>query len=670
MRGLAGRTGMPPHLRPRWGRSLAEPRGARALLLVALLSAGCTGSLGDDKDKAAASGGASETAGGSPGGADATGGTALGSAGKASGGGGSRAGAGGATATSGGSQTNASGGSSATPTTPTAFGTCPTGDPEPGVTPLMKLSTVQYRNTVRDLLAASGLSAVADGLTTLLAAVPDDSTVAFRGLDPRISTDHVAAYFQIAVAVGDAATSSDARLTALAGACATTSPLTTACLDGFLQNFARRALRRPLDSQELGEFRDVAQGSSPKAANAAEALRNVVVTLLLSPRFVNHLELAGTPLGGRQDYLALDPYETASRLSYTFWQTLPDDELLASAADGSLASDAGFEEQLDRVFSDARTQQTLWQFWNEWLRFESFTGFASERPAFQALAKGEQVGVAGHNHWADMVQEIRDLTDLYTWKQKGTFAELMTSTVSVTRSADLARLYGVSAWSGSGAYPTFPSGNRAGLLQRGALLASSLEQTNPFHRGSLLRRAILCDGLPRPDPNSLPPGSLDTPPPSSALTTRQRFAKKVEGNALCETCHASFSNLGYVMEAYDALGRFRTMESVFDEQTGKLVATLPIDTSAVPQVVAGDLRPVSGPAELNDRILESGKVEACLSANYFRYALRRDPSRDSADACAYEAMRSELDQPGVGLRDVFRRIASESIFRRKKVGSP
>jgi hypothetical protein len=112
------------------------------------------------------------------------------------------------------------------------------------------------------------------------------------------------------------------------------------------------------------------------------------------------------------------------------------------------------------------------------------------------------------------------------------------------------------------------------------------------------------------------------------------------------------------------------MERVFDEQTGALVATLPIDTNAVVQVMAGDQRPVSGPAELNQRILESGKVEACLSANYFRYALRRDPSRDSADACAYEAMRTDLDKPGVALRDVFRRIASESGFRRKKVGSP
>jgi hypothetical protein len=153
------------------------------------------------------------------------------------------------------------------------------------------------------------------------------------------------------------------------------------------------------------------------------------------------------------------------------------------------------------------------------------------------------------------------------------------------------------------------------------------------------------------------------------MTTRQRYQAKVEGNGLCQTCHASFSNLGYVMEAYDALGRFRTTEKVFDEQTGALVATLPIDTSAPVLVVAGDARPVSGPGELNQRIIDSGKVEGCLTANYFRYALRRDPTRDSADACAYEAMRTSLTG-GNALAEVFRGLATESSFRRRKGGAP
>jgi len=333
-------------------------------------------------------------------------------------------------------------------------------------------------------------------------------------------------------------------------------------------------------------------GTSPAPANATEAIRNVVVMLLMSPRFVNHLELAGSPIAGQADLLALDPYEIASRLSYTFWQTLPDDALLAAAADGSLATDAGFSTQLDRVFADPRTHDTVWQFWNEWMKFDSFTGFSSDRPAFMTFAAGENVGVAGHDHWGYMVTEIHDLTDIYTWTQSGSLDDLLTSDQSVTKSADLAHLYGVSAWSGSGSYPRFTDGSRSGILQRAALLADNLETTNPFHRGALIRRSILCDNLPRPDPNSLPAGSLDPPPQNTAMTTRQRYEAKVAGNGLCAGCHNSFSNLGYVMEAYDALGRFRTMEKVYDEQTGALLATLPLDTTGVPQVVVGDMRSV------------------------------------------------------------------------------
>jgi len=631
--------------------------------LVTLCLAACTGSITGP--------GAGSDAAGSPGLAGASGSvTGTGNAAGPSGRGGASFGSGGGTSTGGGSgSTTGSGGTPAQPP-PATFGACPAGGGEPGPTPLMKLSTIQYRNTVRDLLASSGVGAVASELVTMLAAVPEDSTVSLRGLDQRVTGDHLKAYFDVAVAAGNGATSSSSRLTALAGGCAATSPLAASCGDAFLTSFGRRAFRRPLTTDEMTSFRDIVMGKSPAAATAAESIRNVVVAMMMSPQFVNHLELDGAPISGRQDYLQLSPYEVASRLSYTFWQTMPDDQLLSAAADGTLATDDGFQGQLDRVFADPRTHDTLWQFWNEWMRFDSFTGFASERPAFQALAAGENLGVAGHDHWGDMVTEIRDLTELYTWTQKGTFLDLMTSKLSVTKSPDLAHLYGVPAWSGKGEYPQLTDGSRTGILQRAALLASSLEQTNPFHRGALIRRAILCDNLPRPDPNSLPPGSLDPPPASEAMTTRQRFAAKVDGNGLCQGCHGTFSNLGYIMESYDALGRYRTEEKVFDEQTGKLLATLPIDTTAVPQVVAGDTRSVSGPAELNQRIIDSGKVEGCLASTYFRYALRREPTADSADACVYDGMRTDLDKPGVGLADVFRRLATETSFRRKKVGAP
>jgi hypothetical protein len=547
------------------------------------------------------------------------------------------------------------------------FGACQQ-TADPGVTPLTKLSTVQYRNTVRDLLASSGLASLADEIAPALAGLPDDTTEStFRGLDARISSDHIQSYFNVATAIGNAVEASASRLTAVAGACASASPLASSCVTAFLGSFGKRAFRRPLTSDELTAMSALNDGQR----SPAEAIRAMIVVLLMSPRFVNQLEIEGAPIGGRSDYFALSPYEIASRLSYTFWQTMPDDALLAAAADGSIATDAGFAAQLDRVFADARTQATIWQFWNEWLNLEAFTGFSSERPGFMALAAGENVGASGHDHYGDMVQEVRDLTELYTWKQPGTLRDLLTSNQSVTRSADLAHLYGVAAWSGSGSYPTFPaSAPRAGLLQRAALLVSSLEQTNPFHRGAFVRRSILCDSLPRPDPNTLPPGSLDPPPVTAAQTTRQRYAAKVEGNGLCEGCHGQFSDLGYVLESYDALGRYRISEKVFDEQTGALLATLPIDDNAVARVRLDDATEVMGPADLNQRIVDSGKVEACLSGNYFRYALRRQPTANSQDACVQQGLADDLGKPDVGMAAVFKRLAQHATFRQRKMGAP
>src|SRR5262249_14442016 len=147
--------------------------------------------------------------------------------------------------------------------------------------------------------------------------------------------------------------------------------------------------------------------------------------------------------------------------------------------------------------------------------------------------------------------------------------------------------------------------------------------TNPFHRGAFVRRNLLCDPLAQPDPNTLPPGSLDPPPVTSDDTTRERFAKKIEGNQVCATCHNQFTAIGFALESFDALGRYRSRERVFDEQTGEQIADLPIDASGVPRVEFDDDRPITSAAELNQRIVESEKVETCLATKYFSFAQRR-----------------------------------------------
>lgn len=535
----------------------------------------------------------------------------------------------------------------------------------PGISPLMKLSTREYQNTVKDLLTSVGASAVLPAIDGLLHSIPDDSLAdGFRGRDNRTALEHVQGYFNIGRAVGDAVAKDPALLTAVAGACVSEATLSPTCVDGFLDRFVRLAYRRPLVDADRAEYAALNDG----VRSPAQAIRAMVVVALSSPRFVHQVEIDGTPLLAPADVLQLTAYEIASRLSYAFWQTMPDSGLLAAAQDGSLATDAGFSKQLERVFADPRTQETLWSFWNEWFRLEKFTGFETTRPALQALAAGESLGGAGHDHYRDMVQEVRDLTQLFTFQKTGTVVDLLTTDVSVTRSADLAHLYGVPAWSGSGDYPRLPTGTRAGLLQRAALLVSNLEQTNPFHRGALIRRSVLCDGLPQPDPNSLPPGSLDPPPPSTAQTTRQRFQAKIDGKTLCQTCHGGFSDIGYVLESFDALGRYRTTEQVFDEKTGAKIAELPIDTSATPKISADDATPVANAAELNQRLVASQKVEACMAQRYFEFAARRAATDGTLDTCVVQDLTAGLKDPAVGLGGAFRRLAQYASFFQRKVG--
>ncbi len=536
------------------------------------------------------------------------------------------------------------------------------GSNQPGISPLMKLSTNEYRSTVRDLLTAVGASSLFEDVEPAVDSIPDDSLGdGFRSLDNRISLEHVQGYFNVGVAIGDAVAESPELLNAVAGACASETTLSGACVDDFVERFVRRAYRQPLTDADVAEYEALNDG----VRSPAQAIRAMIVVALSSPRFVYHVETDGAPVESVDDLLELSPHEVASRLSYTFWQTMPDDALWAAAEDGSLTTDAGFDAALERVFDDPRTRETLGQFWDEWFRLEKFTGFETTRPAFQALAQGESVGESGHDHYADMVQEVRDLTEVFTFERGATLPDLLTTDLSVTPSADLAKLYGVTPYAGSGDYPRLE--HRAGLLQRGALLVSNLEQTNPFHRGAFVRRYLLCDELPQPDPNSLPPGSLDPPPQDEAQTTRQRFQAKVEGNSLCQGCHGSFSDIGYVLESFDALGRFRSTERVFDEQAGDLIAELAIDTNGILRI-DGNETAVTDAVELNRGLVESKKIEACLAKNYFAFASRRVVEAKSYDDCVVQDLASTLVDPALGLREAFRRLARYPSFFVRKVG--
>jgi hypothetical protein len=489
---------------------------------------------------------------------------------------------------------------------------------------LRRLTMTQYRNTVRDLtrwalgdpldaeivVSLAGLDALP---TDRREPTPDDPHGGYRRLDQALEQTHVDETFHVASALGRALSMPE-RLTTIAGACAVDGDTANdeACSTDFVRRFGGRALRRPLDADDERFYR-VVFGGDPSAGAAAYG--DVITVLLSSPEFLYFVEHGASEVAGRPGRYQLTAYELAARLSYHFWQTLPDEQLARAADDGSLLDPAVLDREIDRLLTDPRARETMAELFNDWLGLDRV-------PALHPHARSEAL----------------DLLAYYTWTDPAGIEALLTSERSFTESTELANAYAAEP--------------RAGLLTRAWFLASGGPITRPIQRGVFIRRKLLCDDIAPPPANV----SALLPAAREGKTTRQATEELTEqpGTA-CASCHASAINpLGFAFEGFDARGRTRVDE-----------AGVAIDTSTVPQVTRGDTRSASGPHELVELMLASGKVEACLARNYFRFTFGRLEQLDS-DGCALERLRARLADSGL-IRDMLEEAALLPEMRERSV---
>jgi hypothetical protein len=127
---------------------------------------------------------------------------------------------------------------------------------------------------------------------------------------------------------------------------------------------------------------------------------------------------------------------------------------------------------------------------------------------------------------------------------------------------------------------------------------------------------------------------------------------------------AQINPLGFALEGFDALGRVRSEQALYDGN-GKLLGTKPVDTASVPRVRMDDTTPASGAVDLARMIADSGKVEACFAREYVRYTAARVES-EATDGCELEAIRSALDR-GQGILDALRAFALLPSYRQRFV---
>jgi hypothetical protein len=348
-----------------------------------------------------------------------------------------------------------------------------------------------------------------------------------------------------------------------------------------LVKFAGRAYRRPLAAAErddlLAFYRKLRRQDE---LGHEEALRDTLVTVLLSPHFCYRFDRAGPVRPGKPDPQStsvrpLSDYELASRLSYFLWSSMPDDELLAHAAAADLHRPDVLKAQTRRMLRDPRVRRLATEFAGNWLdirRFEEHNAVDRQRfPGFTNELR-QAMFEEPIRYFVDIAQRNRSVLDLVYGND--TFVNPV-----------LAKHYGMLDVLAPRPSPLTPQEwvhvpdagrhGRGGLLPMAVFLTKNAPglRTSPVKRGYWVVRRVLGERIPPPPP-TVPELPKDEAIPG-ALTLPQLLARH-RADASCAGCHRRFDSIGLVFEDFGPVGERRTrdlggrpVETVADFPDGK-----------------------------------------------------------------------------------------------------
>jgi hypothetical protein len=483
--------------------------------------------------------------------------------------------------------------------------------------PLRRLTNVELENTFVDLFDVATVPSL-----------PSDS-IEYPGLEAA-SESRVEAVHRFAHDLALEATATPDALEKLL-ACDLATEGEAVCRQRFLDERIARVLRRPLDADDVSEFDAVFERGVELGGGFASGIRAVLEVALQSPEFLYHVEL-GEPADVAADDLRAGfgrptPFEMASRLSYLYWRTTPDDVLVEAAARGGLRNAQDIAAQVDRLLSDGRARPMVRAFYVALLRL---------RPDWNA-------GTITDGLARLFLRETETFIDQMTFEERADFRTLLTAPRTWVNE-ELAGHYGLSGVSGDAFVAVeLDSSHRGGILTQGSFLATHAggAQSDPFRRGLAIYQGLLCQEL------AAPPGGVIVPIPelTPEMTTRERW-ELVTAPEECAACHAETNGIGYAFEHFDGTGRFRETEhDRAIDATGELTVT----------DAAG---PFDGAVELASRIAESDDAKRCFVGNWLSYAYGRPETAN--DACSLSQLESAL-RSGT-LRDLLVGLAQSDAF--------
>ncbi|MSO21374.1 MAG: DUF1592 domain-containing protein [Acidobacteria bacterium] len=370
------------------------------------------------------------------------------------------------------------------------------------------------------------------------------------------------------------------------------------CANQIISGLARRAFRRPVNKDDLAPLLATFRAGA-QAGGFEKGIEIALRSVLASPEFLFRIEM--DPAAGPPDKpYRLTPVELASRLSFFLWSSLPDEELLREAESGRLTSPAVLQRQVTRMLADRRSSALVANFAGQWLYLRNIEKSVPDPKEFPEFDENLREALQRETElfFSSMLRENRSLLDLlsadYTFVNER-----------------LARHYGIENVYGSHFRKVrLADANRFGLLGQGAILTvtSYPNRTSPTLRGKWILENLLGSPPPPPPPNV--PSLQDRGADGKVVSMRQQMEKH-RANSACASCHARMDPLGFALENFDALGKWRTVSGG---------AQVPIDASgALP-----DGAKFNGPAELRQILLKRGDSFARVVAErLFTYALGR-----------------------------------------------
>ncbi|HVY30221.1 MAG TPA: DUF1592 domain-containing protein [Polyangiaceae bacterium] len=403
-----------------------------------------------------------------------------------------------------------------------------------------------------------------------------------------------------------------------------------ACAASFITAFGAKAFRRPVSAEESARLTALFKtGRTELMLDFNESIRLLIEAMVQSPEFLYRWELGNNVATLDGQVAKLTPYEVASRLSYFFWRTMPDQALFDAAAAGSLKDAASVTEQAKRLLADPKAQTTIASFFDEWLGLEELP----ERPKDAKIYPEFNEGLANA-----MLDENRAFIQSVLFGGDQSFKTLLLGTAT-DLSSTVAPIYG-----GQSGAMSLDASQRAGLLTRAGFLTLTGSPTgsNPVKRGRKVYERLLCGTLP-PPPNNVPP----TKPASAGGTTRQRFEEH-DQNPCAQGCHLLMDPIGYAFEHYDGIGKYRDMDN-----------GLPVD-STTKVTLDGASHDVKDAVALSQVLAESPTAQGCFTAQWARFAMLRDLTE--ADRYSIQTANAAFNQNGLKVPDALVGVASSRSF--------